>query len=302
MPPIITLTANIVAETTYYVPECGPGKTSRAIEERFQVGGKGINVSKMLQRLKAETTTLCFPGGDFGSICERWLTDQKRFFKSFPSGCITRSGTIIRTPDGKEISILGIDSHVSTESVQDCVEYLKNLHEPYVLAICGVFQKWENSNWAALRNWLPNRGEHVHLAVDAYGPSLPWFARQKPNVIKINRQELEMLFDEDVKASATDVLMKRVADNYNCPLWIVTDGEAKIWILKSGSYPQATQPPLVECTSPIGCGDVFFATLLDQQYNHPENSLEFAIELAAKYASKNAVSSEIAAFNLEHTN
>ena len=300
--PIVTLTANLVAETTYYVGDWGPGKTSRATKERFQVGGKGINVSKMLQHLDAETTAVCFPGGNFGLICEQWLADQKRYFKSFSRGCITRSGTIIRAPRSDEISILGIDSHVSAESVQDCVEYLKKLSKPYVLAICGVFQEWESSNWDALRDWLPNRGEHVYLAVDTYGPSLLWFARQNPNVIKINRQELETLIDEDVQTSATDVLMERIAENYNCPLWIVTDGEAKTWTLKSGSYPQATQPPLVECTSPIGCGDVFFATLLDQRYNHPENSLEFAIELAEKYASKNAMSSEIAAFNLKHTN
>lgn len=299
MLPIITLTANIVAETTYYVSDWSAGKTSRATEERFQVGGKGINVSKMLQRLGARTTALCFPGGDFGPICEQWLTDRKRLFKSFSSGCTTRSGSIVRAPNSEEISILGIDSHVSAESLQECVDYLKGLSEPYLLAICGVFQEWDNSNWNALRDWLPNRGVHVHLAVDTYGPSLPWFARQKPDVIKINRQELETLFDEDAADAPTNELLKRVAKNYDCPLWIVTDGETKIWRLESGGQPQATQPPVVECISPIGCGDVFFATLLDQQYNHPESSLKPAIELAANYASKNAASTEIATFSLE---
>ena len=299
VPPIITLTANIVAETTYYVSDWGAGKTSRATEERFQVGGKGINVSKMLQRLGAETTALCFPGGYFGPICEQWLTERKRHFKSFSSGCITRSGAIIRAPRSEEISILGIDSHVSAESVQDCVNYLKGLSEPYVLAICGVFQEWESSNWDPLRDWLPNREKHVNLAVDTYGPSLPWFARQQPNVAKINRQELETLFDESVSASPTEDLMKRVTENYDCPLWIVTDGESEIWTFEAGGQPQAIQPPIVECLSPIGCGDVFFATLLDQQYNHPDRSLESAIELAANYASRNAASTEVATFSLE---
>ena len=38
--PIITFTANLAAETTYYVEDWGPGQTSRATRERFQVGGK----------------------------------------------------------------------------------------------------------------------------------------------------------------------------------------------------------------------------------------------------------------------
>jgi sugar/nucleoside kinase (ribokinase family) len=110
---------------------------------------------------------------------------------------------------------------------------------------------------------------------------------------------LETLFDESVSASPTEDLMKRVTENYDCPLWIVTDGESEIWTFEAGGQPQAIQPPIVECLSPIGCGDVFFATLLDQQYNHPDRSLESAIELAANYASRNAASTEVATFSLE---
>lgn len=299
MPPIVTLTANLVAETTYYVSEWGLGKTSRATEERFQAGGKGINVSKMLQHLDAETTAVCFPGGNFGLICEQWLADQKRYFKSFSRGCVTRSGTIIRAPRSDEISILGIDSYVSAESVQDCVGYLAKLSEPSVLAICGVFQDWNNSNWDALREWLPKRRDHVHLAIDTYGPSLSWFAQQKPDIIKINRQELETLFNEDVSESPTDRLIKRVAEGYDCPIWIVTDGESAIWSIEAGGEPQSTQPQITDCVSPIGCGDVFFATLLDRLYNHTKASLESAIDLATHYASKNASSEEIATFEID---
>lgn len=299
MPAILTFTANIVAETTYYVSDWRAGQTSRATQERFQVGGKGINVSKMLQRLGADTTAICFPGGDFGPMCEQWLIDHERHFKSFSEGCITRSGSIVRAPRLKEVSILGTDSHVSIESAQNSVNYLASLTDPYILAICGVFQDWDKPNWKPLRDWLPNRGEHVRLAVDTYGPSLPWFARQKPDIIKINRQELETLFDENVSDSPTHLLMKRASRNHDCPLWIVTDGESAIWTLEPGGEPRATQPPAADCLSPIGCGDVFFATLLDQRYNHPENELTAAIELSAEYASRNAASTEIASFSLE---
>jgi len=298
MPPILTFTANLVAETTYYVSDWGEGQTSRAARERFQVGGKGINVSKMLQRLGADTTAICFPGGAFGPMCEKWLIDRGIQFKAFSQGCVTRSGSIIRAPNAKEISILGIDSTVSAESVQESVDYISSQSEPCILAICGVVQDWENAVWNPMREWLPNRGEHIRLAIDTYGPGLPWFALQKPDIIKINRQELEALFDEDVRDSPTEHLMKRIAENYDCPLWIVTDGEAEIWTMPRGSQPYQTRPPSVDCLSPIGCGDVFFATLLDQRYNHPTNSLSDAIKLAAEYASRDAASTEIASFTL----
>ncbi len=89
MIPIYTFTANLVAETTYYVDEWGAGKTSRASKERFQVGGKGINASKMLRRLEAETTAVCFPGGVFGEYCQLQLEQDNIPYKGFTKGCIT---------------------------------------------------------------------------------------------------------------------------------------------------------------------------------------------------------------------
>jgi 1-phosphofructokinase len=66
-PHIFTLTGNLLAETTLEFASWSPGKTQRASGETFQVGGKGINVSKMLTRLGAANTALCFTGGAAGS-------------------------------------------------------------------------------------------------------------------------------------------------------------------------------------------------------------------------------------------
>ena len=62
-PHIFTLTGNLLAERTLNFASWRAGKTQRATAESFQVGGKGINVSKMLNRLQAPNTALCFAGG-----------------------------------------------------------------------------------------------------------------------------------------------------------------------------------------------------------------------------------------------
>ncbi len=46
-----TFTGNLLAERTLTFADWAPGRTQRAREESFQVGGKGINVAKMLRRL-----------------------------------------------------------------------------------------------------------------------------------------------------------------------------------------------------------------------------------------------------------
>ena len=297
--PIVTLTANLVAETTYYVGDCGPGKTSRATKERFQVGGKGINVSKMLQHLDAETTAVCFPGGSFGPSCTKSLEAENIPFQAFTTDCVTRSGSIIRSPGSKEISILGLDCQVSKRAVHDCVEYLSKLDRPYLLAVCGVFPNWDSETWDPLRDWLSRREEFVELAVDTYGPGLKGFVQQSPALAKINRDELEMFFDHDVSDSPTDSLLDQIEATCDCPQWIITDGENPIWIKIKNESCVSIQPRLTKCVSPIGCGDVFFATLLNGIVNHPETGIVDTIRLAAEYASRNTESHGIADFEIE---
>ncbi len=296
--PIITFTANLVAETTYYVDNWGPGQVSRATKERFQVGGKGINVSKMLLRLNAATKAICFPGGSFGPTTVEWLERKGIPVQAFPIDCVTRSGSIIRSPGEAEISVLGLDSHVSKVAVQECVEYLSRLESPYILSICGVFPNWDSQTWEPFRDWIRQRNKSAKLAVDTYGPGLKWFVEQSPECVKINRNELELFFDHDVQEVSTDSLLEQIASHYKCPQWIITDGENPIWIKTEKESCVSVQPRRAQCVSPIGCGDVFFATLLDGIANHPETGILDTVRLAAEYASRNAESHGIADFEV----
>ena len=300
MIPILTYTANLVAETTYYTDDWKLGTTRRATRESFQVGGKGINVCKMLLRLGAESEALCFPGGAFGPSCEKWLSSRDIPYRAFRENCVTRSGSVIHSPGQAETTILGVDSQVSKVAVTQSVDFLKAQSGPYRLAMCGVFQDWNNENWDPLRDWLQRRPSNVRLAIDTYGPSLPWFASEtSPELIKINRQELETLFDEEMRTHPTDTLLEQTAERFDCPLWIVTDGETAIHFKESGQAPKSLQPRRVEAVSATGCGDVFLATLLHAQSYRPELDLMASIALAAEYATRNAASHEIATFPID---
>ena len=69
-PHVFTLTGNLLAERTLEFSAWSPGRTQRARAESFQVGGKGVNVCRMLTRLGVPNTTLLFPGGAPGAECE----------------------------------------------------------------------------------------------------------------------------------------------------------------------------------------------------------------------------------------
>ena len=77
-PPLFTLTGNLLAERTLTFPAWSAGRTQRATAETFQVGGKGINVAKMLTRLGAPNSALGFTGGATGEECTTTTQDVPR--------------------------------------------------------------------------------------------------------------------------------------------------------------------------------------------------------------------------------
>lgn len=298
MPKTITFTANLLAEPTYEFETWNEGKTHRATSESFQVGGKGINVCKMLDRLGAENAAICFPGGAYGPICVDWLEKAGIELMPFTQGCLTRSGSVVRANDREETTFLGLDSVVSPEAVREAVEALRVIDAPFDFAICGSVQNWEDERWEPLREWVANRPTSVRLLVDNYGSSLPWFARQSPALIKINRDELELLFDEDRRGLPTNQLLDLATATFDCPHWVVTNGGEALWIKNESEAPQTFDPPKVECISPTGCGDIVFATVIDCLYNKEGYKLLSAAKLAADYASRSAALPGIAEFEL----
>ncbi len=294
----VTFTANLLAETTYEFPLWNEGKTQRAQSESFQVGGKGINVSKMLNKLGAENQALCFPGGDFGPACERWLAEQGIETLAFHEGCVTRSGSVIRSAGDVETTFLGVDSVVSEDAIREAVAELDAIDGPFVFAVCGSVQGWEEPIWDCLREWVDSRGEEVTLVVDNYGASLPWFARQKPDLVKFNRDELELLFEGEERSLDTPTLLKKARSLFSCDRWVVTNGAEAIWVLDGEGEAVSFEPEKVKCVSPVGCGDIVFATLIDCLYNKTGYSLLEAAKLASDYASRSAAMAGIAEFEL----
>ncbi|MDR0901786.1 MAG: PfkB family carbohydrate kinase, partial [Opitutaceae bacterium] len=186
----------------------------------FQVGGKGVNVSKMLARLGAPTTALCFAGGAPGDECAAWLRASGIGHRVFPTSAVTRAGTVIRAPGQPETTFLGPDAPPDADALAACAAWLdeerlkaetNQRHEaagiasalqPFspsalpsrpALALCGSFPGWDAPAAAPLRAALSRWAEAGRLFVDAYGPPLAWAVGQPAALIKINRDELIQL-------------------------------------------------------------------------------------------------------------
>jgi fructose-1-phosphate kinase PfkB-like protein len=286
VPHIFTLTGNLLAERTLEFEHWAPGKTQRARRESFQVGGKGINVSKMLTRLGVPNTALCFAGGAPGAECEAWLRTNAFKFHAFTSSIATRSGTVIRNSaaHAPETTFLGPDVAPDANAIGQCAGFLDAQAPGQLLVISGSIPGWSTAAFdvfrAALRRWT----DKGILIVDTYGPPLADLVGYSPALLKINADELRSL-----GRSTLDELPRDIQHV------IVTDGPRPVRIRERDGTLNEFTPPLIQEISPTGSGDVLLACVIEAMFVR-KLPLPAAVAFAMPCASANAAHPGIAEF------
>ena len=293
-----TLTGNLLWETTLAVLSLEAGRTHRAKSMSFQVGGKGVNVSKMLTRLGAPTTALFFPGGATGAECERWVASQGIESRAFPLKAPGRVGLVVRPQGRPDTTFLGSDTPVEAEAALDCARYLDRCPPDEALAVCGSIPGWDTPACepirAAIRRWI-KRGP---VLADTYGPPLEWMAKLPLSWVKLNRVEFDGLFPDGERGKPLPERLSAVLERWPAKAWVVTDGPNPVWFVERGRPPGRLVPPGVDEVSPTGSGDVLHACLLHAVLNCGR-SLDEALALALPYAAANAAHPAVADFPMD---
>ncbi|MFO7724606.1 MAG: PfkB family carbohydrate kinase [Oceanipulchritudo sp.] len=292
----MTLTGNLLAEWTFVVGATHPGETHRAKGMDFQVGGKGINVSRVLRRLGEETEALGFANGPLADQCTQWLGYNRIPHRFFPLGETgVRPGFVIREKAGKtpETTFLGQDKSVPDASWKAAFQYLRE-RRPGWLALCGSIPGWR-PQWAAEVRDLLQLDTPVRLCVDTYGPPLRDLAQLPLDAVKINRSELDRLIDGSGKLSTPEAIAEARSGS-PVRTWIITDGSRPVIAGLADGVTYSFSPASILEQSPTGSGDTFLAALLHRWRKATREPEEAALAFATACATSNASSPGIGDF------
>ncbi len=283
-PHIYTLTGNLLAERTLEFRTWSPGATNRAEREAFQVGGKGINVSKMLNRLGVANTALCFIGGEPGAECEAWLRGRGFALRTFTTTQPTRLGTVVRAPGQKETTFLGPDAPPDADAIAACVGFLDAQPGGNVLALCGSFPGWNEARFEPLRDALARWLSRGCLVADTYGPPLAWLVGQPLELLKVNAAEMRTIGLDAAQTVAVAALR-----------YVITDGPHPVRLREGVAAETTLVPPRVKEVSATGSGDVLLACVLKGLFCE-RKSLREAVASGLPYAAANAADPGVAEF------
>lgn len=252
---IYTLTLNPAIDRELTVPQVEFDSVLRASESRVDFGGKGFNVSRLLNGMGKSSTAVGFLGGRAGELLQDGLQNM-----GIGTDFVWVSG---ETRTNVSIVTQSHDHYIKVNEKGPQVDAAK---QKELLNKIDALAK--NGDWWVLAGSLPpgisndfyarivnvlNKHD-AHAVLDTSGESLRLGCAEKPYLVKPNAEEAHALTGQPMDrpfeiASAAAEIRKLGAQNV-----IVSMGKAGA-LLQTSEETWLTYSPKIKEKNPIGAGD-----------------------------------------------
>lgn len=259
------------------------GMTNRTKEEQMLLGGKGINVSTVLQNLGIDNTALGFTAGFTGQEIERMVREigfQCDFIRTKTG--FSRINVKLKDYDGTEIN--GIGPVIQKEEAEKLMEKLKHLEEGDVLVLAGsIPESLPNSIYRDILAELQGKG--ILFVVDATKDLLLYVLEYEPFLIKPNNHELGEIFDVELKTRESVIpYAKKLQEKGARNVLVSMAGEGAVLVAENGEV--FMQPaPKGTLVNAVGAGDSMVAGFIAGWMESQSYSHAFRMGVAAGSAS-----------------
>lgn len=203
---IYTFTYNPSIDYLVFIDKLDIGKLNRARREAYYYGGKGVNVSQVLNELNVDNTALGFVAGFTGLEIENGLRSIgcKTDFVHLPEGH-TRINIKLHANDETEINSSG--PIIDAFSMKEMYTKLNQIGKDDILVLAGNSStNMGNDSFASLIASLPFRDTKIIL--DTTGEALMNCLAYHPFLIKPNIDELSDLFHEEFTPSDSSKIIE----------------------------------------------------------------------------------------------
>lgn len=274
---VYTVTFNPSLDYIVTVDDFKLGMTNRTSSELILPGGKGINVSIILNNLGIDNTALGFVAGFTGSRIEKMLTDMGMTtdFIRIRDG-LSRINLKVKNIDGTEINGMGPD--ILPENVEELMKKLDALKEGDTLVLAGSIPNCISDDiYELILHKLNNRG--IITIVDATSSLLMNVLKYNPFLIKPNHHELGEIFGVTLKDRHEVVPYAMKLRELGARNVLVSmGGKGAVLISENGKAYEADAPQGVLKNS-VGAGDSMVAGFLYGylKFNDYEQAFRFGV-------------------------
>lgn len=254
---IYTVTFNPSLDYIVEVNNFELGMTNRTSYEHMLPGGKGINVSIVLNNLDFDTTAFGFVAGFTGKqICD--MVSEYGINTDFihVNNGFSRINMKIKNIDGTEIN--GMGPQISEDNLHSLVSKIDRLSSGDVLVLAGSIPSCISDDiYRRIMERLQGRG--VKIIVDATSRLLLNVLEYHPFLIKPNQHELGDIFGVKLESKEEVIpYARKLQDMGAVNVLISMGGKGAVLIDEHGKVYEADAPK-GELKNSVGAGDSMVA-------------------------------------------
>lgn len=281
---VYTVTLNPSLDYVVSLPALKLGQVNRTEKEAIFPGGKGINVSLVLQHLGVASTVFGFTAGAVGTQLEQLLAAHgcRTDFIRLPQG-ETRINVKIKAEQETEINAQG--PFITPYALEQLYRQLDTLSAGDFLVLAGSIPACLSPNmYADILNRLKEK--KIEAVVDATGSLLKCVLPCRPFLIKPNSDELAALFGQERCTEEAEIIRyaKELQQLGARNVLVSRAGDGAVLVCEDGQC-LVSAPPKGTVVNSVGAGDSMVAGFLAGYLEHHDFTQAFRLGLCAGSAS-----------------
>ncbi len=261
MKPIVTLTLNPAIDGASETVQVRPIHKVRTTNERFEPGGGGVNVSRVITELGGPTLAIYLAGGATGPVLDALVREKGLPARKIAIAGDTRiSHTVFESSTGLEYRFVPEGPLVSPAELEASLAALDASEADYVVA-SGSLPRGAPEDFY-VRIGARVRAHGARFVLDTSGPALKLAIEAGGvHLAKPSLGEMERLVGRDLKTAAAleDAALELVARG-GVDILAVTLGHEGALLAKGARTWRLPALP-VEARSAVGAGDSFVAAM-----------------------------------------
>lgn len=260
-PRIVTLTVNPAVDMAAEAAEVRPAHKIRTFDERYDPGGGGINVARVVHELGGDTMAVFAAGGVTGRFVEEMLSQAGVPLSCLPIRGPTRiSLTVREQASGAEYRFVPQGPRLDSAECTTILEAVGAIEANWLVASGSLPPGVPAEFYAGVAQTAARRG--VKFALDTSGPALRASLGRGVDLLKPSLGEFESIVGREYSkpSSLTTRAVELVRSGAARMIALTLGGEGAILATAEG----ALQLPAmaVKQRTGVGAGDSFLAGLV----------------------------------------
>ena len=275
---ILTITLNPCIDKSTRLNEMEPESKLRCTEVVNEPGGGGINVSKALQRLGADSMALFPAGGHNGNMLCSLLDEHGIKYHGVDTKVETRENWIVlETEKNNQYRFTFPGREVQESSIKMLIDQISNFSPSTVVASGSLPPGLPDYFYGLIVKTAKAVG--ARCIVDTSGPALAALKGKGAYLIKPNSSELSNLLNvPSLKKSEIDDAAQQIIRDGYAEIVAVSMGADGAWLITKDEKHFAAAPA-VKKRSTVGAGDSMVAgiTFMLQQHRPLQEAIAFGV-------------------------